>query len=295
MRLIITLLLSVLLTGPAFAKTLDVVTTSSTGALLVREVAGGHARITVLGPPDRDLHYLQARPSMMRALRGADLLVAVGADLEIGWLPVAIRQAANPAIQPGKGGYFEFAMHVSLLDVGGVADRALGDVHPLGNPHVHMDPERVAQIAMALADQFAALDPEHASHFHQHAADFVAEIEAKMPEWRSRLVDAPGAVLFHQDANYLFYLFDVPIHGFLEPVPGIPPTASHIKLLTDSLEGKQGVVLHTSFQPERAPQALARALDWPVVRLSLEPPVDARGAEYLAHIDSWVDAMATSP
>ena len=292
MRFLFILALTVTLPGPAAAKTLDVVTTSSTGGLLVREVAGGHARITVLGPPDRDLHYLQARPSMMRALRGADLLVAVGADLEIGWLPVAIRQAANPGIQPGRNGYFEFAMHVTLVDVGGVADRSLGDVHPLGNPHIHMDPERVAVVAAALADQLAELDPEHASHFHQHAAAFIESIEARIPAWRQRAAGAPGAVLFHQDANYLFYFLDVPIYGFLEPVPGIPPTASHIKALTDALQGKQGVVLHTTFQPGQAPGALARALGWTVVPLPLEPPLESAGADYLAHIDRWVDAIA---
>ncbi len=231
----------------------------------------------------------------MRALRSADLLVAVGADLEIGWLPVAIRQAANPSIQPGRSGYFEFAAHVELLDVGGVADRALGDVHPFGNPHVHMDPVRVASLATALAERFAEMDPEHASHFSQHAADFVASIEQKLPEWQARVAESPGAVLFHQDANYLFYRFDVPIHGFLEPVPGIPPTASHIKSLTDSLRSSTGVVLHTTFQPERAPQALGEALGWSVVRLPLEPPVESTGPDYLAHIDRWIAAMESRP
>jgi zinc/manganese transport system substrate-binding protein len=293
MRLILTVLLSVVFAAPAIAKTLDVVTTSSSGALLVREVAGGHANVTVLGPPDRDLHYLQARPSMMRALRSADLLVAVGADLEIGWLPVAIRQATNTSIQPGRHGYFEFAAHVELVDVGGVADRSLGDVHPFGNPHVHMDPVRVAALATALAKRFAELDPEHASHFEQHATEFIAAIEKKLPEWRRRAEGAPGAVLFHQDANYLFYRLDVPIHGFLEPVPGIPPTASHIKSLTDRLQGQAGVVIHTTFQPEQAPEALGRALEWPVSRLSLEPPLGSTGADYLAHIDQWVTAIAS--
>jgi zinc/manganese transport system substrate-binding protein len=293
MRIVFTILLSVVLATPVLAKTLDVVTTSSTGALLVREVAGAHANVTVLGPPDRDLHYLQARPSMMRALRSADLLVAVGADLEIGWLPVAIRQATNTMIQPGRRGYFEFAAHVELVDVGGVADRSLGDVHPFGNPHVHMDPVRVAILANALADRFAELDPEHASHFRQHATAFVETIEAKLPEWRQRAAGAPGAVLFHQDANYLFYRLDVPIHGFLEPVPGIPPTASHIKALTESLQGQRGVVIHTTFQPEQAPEALGRALDWPVSRLSLEPPLGSTGADYLAHVEQWVDVIVS--
>lgn len=291
MRTFFACLLCTVVVSSAAAETLDVVTTSSSGAMLVRTIAGAHGNVTVLGPPDRDLHYLQARPSMLRALRGADLLIAVGADLELGWLPVAIRQAANPDIQPGREGYFELAAHVELLDVGGVADRALGDVHPMGNPHVHMDPVRMATLATALAMRFAELDPEHASHFHDHAAAFVASINERLPVWRNRASESPGAVLFHQDANYLFYRFEIPLHGFLEPVPGIPPTAAHIKSLTDSLTNKSGVILHTTFQPVQAPQALARALDWQVVQLSLEPPLESAGADYLDHIDRWLSAL----
>ena len=156
-----------------------------------------------------------------------------------------------------------------------------------------MDPERVAIIATALADRFAELDPEHASHFYQHAAEFVESVERRIPGWRAKADGASGAVLFHQDANYLFYFLGVPVHGFLEPVPGIPPTASHIKALTDSLQGKRGVVIHTTFQPEQAPEALGRALDWPVRRLSLEPPLGSTGVDYLAHIDRWIDAIVT--
>lgn len=288
-------LICVLLLGgacDALAREFDVVATSSSAAMLVREIAGGHARITVLGPPDRDLHYLQARPSMMRALRSADLLVAIGADLEIGWLPVAIRQAANPRIQPGRPGYFEFAAQVELVDIGGVADRSLGDVHPLGNPHIYMDPVRMQVIALALADRMAGLDPDHGHHFLDHARAFVDQIDKAMPGWRERTAGAPGVVLFHQDANYLMYRFDVPVLGFLEPVPGIPPSAAHIKALTGTLASGQGVILHTPFQPSQAPNTLGRALGWPVERLSLEPPLDATGSDYIAHIDRWVDAIA---
>lgn len=275
----------------ASARKLDIVTTSSTGAMLVREVSGGHTRVTVLGPPDRDLHYLQARPSMMRALRSADLLVAVGADLEVGWLPVALQQCANPGILPGRRGYFEFAAHVELVDIGGVADRSLGDVHPLGNPHVHMDPVRIQVLVKALAERLGELDPHHADHFRDHAETFVASIDRALPGWQRKAETAPGVVLFHQDANYLLYRFGVPLHGFLEPVPGIPPSAAHIKALTEQLKGRDGVILHTTFQPEQAPKALGRALGWPVHRLSLEPPLDATGEDYIAHIDAWIDAL----
>ncbi len=292
LKIIIAICVLLASANAAIARELEVVTTSASGALLVREIAGGHVHVTVLGPPDRDLHYLQARPSMMRALRSADLLVAVGADLEIGWLPVALRQSANPRILPGRHGYFEFAAQVELLDIGGVADRSLGDVHPLGNPHVHMDPVRMQVIALALAERMAALDAHHGSHYEDHARAFVAAIDRAMPRWQQLVAGAPGAVLFHQDANYLFYRFDVPVLGFLEPVPGIPPTAAQIKSLTEDLADSKGVVLHTTFQPPQAPEALARALGWQVQRLWLEPPIDATGEDYIRHIDSWIDALA---
>lgn len=292
MSTLIKLAIPILLGVGHTALAIDVVATSPSGGMLVREVAGEHATVDVLGPPDRDLHYLQARPSMMRALRGADLLVAVGADLELGWLPVAVRQSANPAIIPGRPGYFEFAAQVELADIGGVADRSLGDVHPLGNPHIHMDPVRMAQIAAALAEHLAELDSPRAATYRARAAAFAEQIERKLPEWQARLSDAPGAVLFHQDANYLLYRFDVPLLGFLEPVPGVPPTAAHVKSLIDRLAGQRGVILYTSFQPEQAPESLARQLGWPTARLGLEPPLDATGADYIDHIDRWVEALA---
>ncbi len=284
------MLLLVLATRTAVA--IDVVATSSSGAMLVREIAHEHATVEILAPPDRDLHYLQVRPSMMRALRGADLVVAIGADLELGWLPVAIRQSANPGIFPGRPGYFEFAAHVELVDIGGVADRSLGDVHPLGNPHLYMDPARMATVALALAERLAQFDAHHAADFRAHAAAFATAIERKLPDWRARLRDAPGVVLFHQDANYLLYRFDVPLLGFLEPVPGIPPTARQLRTLLDSLAGKDGVVLYTTFQPAQAPESLASQLGWPATRLPLEPPLNANGLTYIAHIDRWVDAIA---
>ncbi len=281
---------ALLLTGHT-AGAIDVVATSSSGGMLVREIAGEHATVEILAPPNRDLHYLQARPSMMRALRGADLVVAIGADLELGWLPVAVQRAANSDILPGRAGYFEFAAQIELVDVGGAADRALGDVHPLGNPHVYLDPVRMATIATALAEQMARLDAAHAAVFRGRAAAFVEEIMRQLPEWRARLLDAPGAVLFHQDANYLLYRFDVPLFGFLEPVPGVPPTAAHVRSLLDELAGRRGVVLYTPFQPQQAPEALANQLGWPAIRLPLEPALDATGADYIDHIDLWVQAL----
>ena len=285
-------LFALLLPGMVWAD-LDVVATSSSTGALVREIGGGQVTLTILAPPDRDLHYLQARPSMIRALRGADLVVALGAELEVGWLPVAIEQAANPAILPGGSGYFEAAAQVNLLDVGGPADRALGDVHPIGNPHVNMDPVRMAEVATALAERLATLDAAHAADYRARAQAFARRIDERVATWRQRLANPPGAVSFHKDVTYLLDRFGVPLWGTLEPVPGVPPTGSHIRNLVDELRGRPGVVLSTTYQPEQAPASFAETLGWRQVRLPLEPPLDADGDGYMAHIQRWVDALAS--
>jgi zinc/manganese transport system substrate-binding protein len=271
---------------------LDVVASSSSTGALVREIAGDQANLTILAPPDRNLHHLQARPSMIRALRRADLVVALGADLEIGWLPLAINQSTNTKIQPGSAGYFEAAAQVDLLDVGGPADRSLGDVHPTGNPHVNMDPVRMAQVATALAERLATLDSEHAQDYRGRAQAFAQRVDERVVAWRQQLENSPGVVSFHKDVIYLLDRFGIPFLGTLEPVPGVPPTASHIRGLINDLNGKRGMILSTTYQPEQASATMAEALGWKQVRLPLEPPLEADGAGYLEHIQHWVDAMA---
>lgn len=294
-RLFNTLLLTVVAlllgAGTALAR-VEVVATTSAMGMLARTVGADAVRVTVLAPPDRDAHYLQARPSMMVALRRADLVVAVGAELEIGWLPPALQGAANPRIQPGRPGYFEAAAQVSLIEVGEVADRALGDVHPAGNPHVNMDPVRMAEVAQALAARLASLQPESAAAFHGKADAFARLVEKRLPQWRAQVAGAPGVVLFHKDANYLMRLLDVPVLGYIEPLPGIPPTAQHLQSLVSELRERRGVVLYINHQPAQGPQFIARNLEWPVRALPLDPSITADAEAYLGLIDDWVSAIA---
>lgn len=278
-----------LLAAPVLA--LDVVATSPSMGALVRAVAPS-AQLTVLAGPDRDLHALQAKPSMIRALRSADLLVAVGAELEMGWLPAASSSAANPDILPGREGYFEAAAQVPLLDVGGPADRAMGDVHPAGNPHVDLDPVRMAQVAEALGARMARLDPGNAASYRANARRFAETVEQRLPQWQAQLAGAPGAVLYHRDAVYLLERFDVPLLGTIEPVPGVPPSGRDLRELAGKLRGRGGVIIHAPYQSPKGPRKLARDLGWPVETLPLSPPVSADGDGYLRHIDRWVSAIA---
>ncbi|MGE3889324.1 MAG: metal ABC transporter substrate-binding protein [Vicinamibacterales bacterium] len=275
--------------APAAAEVRVVATTSSM-AMLAREIGGSAVSITTLAPPDRDPHYLLARPSMMVALRRADLLVAVGAELEVGWLPAAIQGASNPRILVGQPGYFEGAAQIELIETGQVADRSRGDVHPLGNPHYYMDPLRMAAVGRALAARLGALDPPRKDEFANRAEAFAKAVDERAARWRQQAAGAPGVVLYHKDANYLALFLGIPVLGYIEPLPGIPPTASHLRDLVARLSGAKGVILYNSYHPSEGPAFLSRQLGWKSRQLQLEVPLEATGSMYLDHIEQWVQA-----
>lgn len=281
--------------GGAAHAAVDVVATTSSMGMLTTVVGGPQVAVTVLAPPDRDAHFLLARPSMMIALRRAQLLVAVGADLEVGWLPAALRGANNPRILPGQSGYFEGAAQVDLIEKGGAANRALGDVHPFGNPHYYLDPERLARVGQALAARLGQLDPPNQATYAANAEGFVRAVAARIPRWREMAQGAPGAIIFHKDANYLAQLLGVPVLGHVEPMPGIPPTASHLRDLVTQLQGRRGVILYNSFHPASGPEFLARNLGWPAVQLQHDVSLNATANAYLDHIERWAAALSNLP
>jgi zinc/manganese transport system substrate-binding protein len=289
MKILATLLLA-FSAGLAQAA-LPAVASTTAGAMLLREVGGSAVSVVTLAPPDRDVHTLQVKPSMMQALRRARLLVAVGAELESGWLPLAANSAANPAILPGQKGYFEIAAQVALIGRE-AADRSRGDVHPAGNPHVQMDPLRMAEAGLALAERLAQLDPAHAADFRANAQRFQKDVQARLPQWQQQLAGVPGVLLYHRDADYLMDRFKVPVLGYVEVLPGVPPTAAHLAQLVNQLKGRRGVILHTNFQSGRGLDTLAQQLGWPNIALPLDPPANADGAAYLALIGQWVQAIA---
>ena len=291
-RLLLTLVLGVTAAAPAAAGVRVAATTTSM-AMLARTVGGEAVSVTTLAPPDRDTHYLQARPSMIRALRRADLVVAVGAELEVGWLPAAIRNAANPGIRPGEKGYFEAAAQVGLTGKYRRADRAMGDVHPAGDPHVNLDPVRMAAVAEALAARLGELAPGRARAFRDRAERFRTRVTERLPAWKERVAGAFGVVAFHKDLRYLMHRLGVPIHGYLEPKPGIAPSASHLKRLTSDLKARDsGVILRHPYHPPGPVRKVARATGWRTASLPLDPALGADAEAYFALIGAYVAAIA---
>ena len=147
-----------------------------------------------------------------------------------------------------------------------------------------------------MAAQYARLirphDSDRASAYRARAAAFAAEVDARLPAWRERLATVPGVLAYHKDANYLFNRFDVGVVGYIEPLPGVPPTARHLSALVESLRGSEGVIVHLPFQPADGPTFLADALGWRVVRRASNVSIDGDGAAYLALIDAWVADLA---
>ncbi|TDT44066.1 zinc/manganese transport system substrate-binding protein [Halospina denitrificans] len=291
MRKSIFTLLVIIMSLPAQAK-LQVVATAPNLGMLASAIGGEHVAVEVLAPPDRDLHYLEARPSMMAQLRNADLVVSVGADLEAGWLPVAIQNAGNAGIRGGQPGYFSGAQHTDLIQTNQAADRSQGDVHTKGNPHFYLDPVRMAEVGNALADRLSELDPGNGSDYRARAQGFQSEVNARMTEWHERTEDAPGVLLYHKDADYLMERLDVTILGYLEPLPGIAPTGKHLSGLVQDLKGKQAVVLYTDFQPSRAAEFIQRQLGWPHHQLSSQVQPGSDQKAYFELIDRWVEAIS---
>ena len=216
--------------GGAEAAGLNVVTTTSDLASIVSEVGGDKIAVESLARGYQDPHFVEAKPSFVLKLNKADLLVVVGRDLEIGWLPALINQARNARIQPGADGYFDASLTAKILDLPtGQLTRAMGDVHPLGNPHYWLDPENGRAIAKAVQAKLSQKDPANAPYYAQRAADFDRRLSEAQQRWKSMMAPYKGikVVTYHRSWANFADAFGIDVIGYVEPKPGIPPTPQH--------------------------------------------------------------------
>lgn len=267
--LFLSALLSFLLIAPAQAA-LRVLTCEPEWAALTRELAGDLAEVDAATTALQDPHRIEARPSLLAKARRADLLVCTGAELEMGWLPLLQRQAGNGRIQPGQPGYFEAAAQVPLLERPVRLDRAQGDVHAAGNPHVQLDPRRVARIAAALSERLAQLDPANAARYAERNADFQKRWQAASERWAeqgARLKGVP-VVVHHKSFSYLADWLGLVVVGDLEPKPGVEPSAAHLADLLASLKTHPArAVLRPAYMSAGPSQWLSQKAGIPAVEL----------------------------
>jgi zinc/manganese transport system substrate-binding protein len=261
---------------------------------LVNELAGDKASVYVATTGLQDPHHIQARPSLVAAARGTELLVCTGAELEIGWLPLLIRQSGNNAIQPGKPGNFEAANFVRKLEVPARLDRAEGDVHPAGNPHIQTDPRNIALVADALARRLAEVDAANAASYRQRAVDFQARWKAAIARWEKEAAPLRGTsiVVQHKAFPYLEQWLGLQEMAALEPKPGVEPTSSHLSEVLEGLKSRPAkMIVRAAYNDGRGAEWLAERTRLPVVVLPFTVGGDDKARDLFGLFDDTVERL----
>jgi zinc/manganese transport system substrate-binding protein len=257
------ILIAVIAASPAYAQgKLNVVTTTEDLAAIAREVGGDRITVESIARGYQDPHFVEAKPSFILKLQKADLLIVVGRELEIGWLPPLIQQSRNAKVQVGAAGYLDASQRARILDIPtGQITRAEGDVHPQGNPHYWLDPENGKVIAKEIADKFSELRPNDRAYFDQRQADFAGRVTQATQKWLAAMQPYKGVkvVTYHRSFPNFAERFGLDIVGYVEPRPGIPPSPQHtLDLINDMKRQNVKVVLVEPYFDLKTPNAIGR-------------------------------------
>ncbi|HEX6298435.1 MAG TPA: zinc ABC transporter substrate-binding protein, partial [Burkholderiales bacterium] len=263
----VTGLLLLVLSLPALA--LSIFSCEPEWGALAKELAGEQARIYVATTALQDPHRIEARPSLIARARSADLVVCAGAELEASWLPLVLSQSGNARIQAGQPGYFEAAAAAELREKPASLDRAMGDVHAAGNPHLHLDPRNVAKVAAALAQRMAEIDPERRRGYEKRLQDFSTRWQQAVRRWEAQAAPLRGmpVIVQHRNFSYLVAWLGLREVAALEPKPGLPPGTAHLaEVLERHKRDPAKAVLRAAYDDPRPSEWLAaRAAIRPVV------------------------------
>ncbi|WP_434001952.1 metal ABC transporter solute-binding protein, Zn/Mn family [Endozoicomonas sp.] len=253
-------------------------------AALSEEIAPG-AKIYTATTARQDPHHIQARPGLISKMRKADIVVCSGAELEIGWLPVLQMKSANPNVQSRNKGLFFAADQVETIGKLKKVDPTMGDVHPEGNPHLHLDPYRMEKIAQALAERMAKLDPENRDEYLKNAKKFSEDWEVSIKRWEKEAAPLKGKnlVTYHSNFDYLLEWLGVNVVGDLEPKPGLPPSSQHLaSLLGMSRKTHIDAIVYASYQDKKGADWLSQKAGVPATEL----PMSVGGSEQSTNLIS---------
>jgi zinc/manganese transport system substrate-binding protein len=263
LRILGLLALATSVTASRALAAITVVTSTEDLASIVREVGGDKVKVEAIARGYQDPHFVEPKPSFILKLHGADLLVAVGRELEIGWLPPLIQQSRNARIQPGADGYLDASLNVRILELPtGQITRAMGDVHPQGNPHYWLDPENGRKIAQTVQAKLSAISRSDAAFFAQRYADFDRRLGEAQQKWTAAMAPYKGlkVVTYHRSWANFADRFGLDVIGYVEPKPGIPPTPSHtLDVIQEMKRQNVKLILVEPYFDLKTPQSIARA------------------------------------
>ena len=269
---LVVLLLALVAKGPLLAAgKLNVVTATQDLAALAVEVGGDHVNVLSIAKGYQDPHFVEAKPSFLLNLRKADLLVVVGLELEIGWLPPLITQSGNPRIQPAAQGYFDASRFAEILEIPTAqVTRAMGDVHPQGNPHYWLDPQNGLRVATGLAQKLSEMSPGDTKFFQQRLQDFRRRLMEAERRWDEQMKPYRGrkVITYHQSWPNFVKRFGLQVADYVEPRPGIPPSPAHVvELITLMKRQNVKLILVEPYFDLKTPQSVARETGGQVVVL----------------------------
>ena len=263
-------------------------------AALVDEIGAEHVETYSATTALQDPHYIQARPSLIARVRRADLVICSGAQLEIGWLPALLQKANNRDVMPGTDGYMEASGWVLRLEATGNVDRARGDIHPLGNPHVQMNPHNVTAVARALAQRLASIDIYNSDAYSNNLELFLEKWQAAIADWEARAASLRGKrmITHHKSWVYLQDWLGLEAVANLEPVAGLPPTATHLSRLTKEFAGGVvDVIVRAPYQDARASEWLSDRLGVDAIVLPLSVGGTAEAKDLITMFDDIIDRL----
>jgi len=253
----------------AAAKKLNVVTATTDLAALAQEIGGDKISLDAIAKGYQDPHFVEAKPSFLLKLRQADLLIVVGLQLEIGWLPPLITQSGNGRIQVGSAGYLDASQFAEILEIPqGAITRAMGDVHPLGNPHYWLDPDNGRRVAKGIAAKLGEMDPEDTAYFQQRFQDFDKRLSEADKKWLGDMKQYRGrkVVTYHNSLPNFAKHFGLNVVGFVEPRPGIPPTPSHtLDVINMMKRDNVKIMMVEPYFDRKTPDSIARETGGTVV------------------------------
>jgi zinc/manganese transport system substrate-binding protein len=236
---------------PAFAK-LNIAATLPWIGSIASEIGQDKVHVTSFVKPNQDPHFVAAKPSMILDVRKADILMYNGMDLEIGYLPVLVESSKNPKIQPGNPGNFDCSKFIEPIEVPTSVDRSMGDVHPQGNPHYQLSTKNILRVAEGIAGILSKIDPENEGFYMKNFSSFRERLEEKQREWSAVPLRGKTFVAYHKFFEYLALELGFEIVGYIEPKPGIPPSASYVEKLVDMIRrAKPDAILSLSYYPQK--------------------------------------------
>ena len=290
-KILFAVCLALITASPAFAG-IHVVATLPWIGSIVREIGKDKILVATLVKPGQDPHYVEAKPSMILAGRKADIFMYNGLDLEIGYLPSILETSKNYKIMPGRPGNFDCSTFVSAIEKQAHAERSMGDVHPLGNPHYHYSAENIIRVAEGMSHALAALDRPNADFYKNNYKAFAARFNEKQRQWKTLRLKGRKYIAYHKLFGYLSRDYGFQVINYMEPKPGIPPSAAHIEKLVDEIRNnKPSGILVTSSHGLKVAQSLGERTGVKVIVLPQDVGAMPGTDDWFSFMDNVLAAL----